>query len=156
MPPIDEPAPAKGHAREGRRSKAAVSRADLVAITIDAVTGRLVRIEHVDDAGARREVSGEDRSLLAATGPGGTVQSLVEQAFEAGVACGLGDSAAAVEPATSDDEAELIRLLLASLIAHSPAQPLLQGEVVRRAIVATLLEDAANGRGGPPEGAVAH
>jgi hypothetical protein len=33
---------------------------------------------------------------------------------------------------------------------------LLQGEVLRRALVGTLIEYAANGAGGPPEGAVAH
>jgi len=163
MPPIDEATTLepKPQAAESRKPKSAASAAetralaaDLVAFTVDAASGRIVSVERVDDAGSRRELSAEDRIRLARTDAGATLRRLVEQAFEAGIDCVLGGTGA--DEAETTEDAELGRLLLQSLIARSSAKRLLQGEVLNRAVVGALIEYAASGGGGPPEGAVAH
>src|SRR5262249_30375445 len=95
MPPIDEPASfePKASAAEGGKPKTTTeqpSAADLVAFTVDAASGAIVKIERVDAAGAHHELSDTDRASLAKNNAKSTLERLVEQAFEAGIACVLG------------------------------------------------------------------
>jgi hypothetical protein len=164
MPPVDKPTSfeQKVPLSEGRRSKAASSAADepvsadLVAFTIDAASARIVSIEHVDDTGVRREFSEDDRTRLAKMEGGATLEGLVEKVFEAGIDCVLGAEAEAAESDESADDDQLSGLLLRSLISHSPAQRFLQGEVLNRAVIGTLIRQAAERRPAPASGGVAH
>jgi hypothetical protein len=164
MPPIDEnptfepkqPAP---KAREPKTPAAATERPaspNLVSLTIDAATGRIVKIEGMDAAGGRRELSEDQRARLARTEAGATLQAVVEQAFEAGIAYVLGDRAGEEEPPEADDDAELSHLLLQSLIKRSAAGRLMQREILARAIVGTLIEQAAGFSAGPSETTATH
>jgi len=138
------------------RPSARSVRTTLVAFTIDAGTGRTVKVEGVDASGARHELSGAEEASLAKTGTGATLESVVEQAFEAGVSCLLGEAADEEATPESEEEAVLCRKLLRSLIGRSAARSLVRRDVLRRAIVRTLIEDAAGSRGPQSEGAVAH
>jgi hypothetical protein len=152
MPPIDEPASFEPKASRagGRKAKTAASAAgrpagpELVAVTVDAATGRIVTIEGVDAAGARRELSAEEKTRLS-EGREATLERVVEQAFLAGIDCVLGDSGGEEEP-EAGDEAELSRILLRSLIERSAAGRLLQRDILSRAIIGTLIAQAAGAR----------
>jgi len=163
MSPTDE-APSfepKSPAAEGRRSKTTSATepppmAELVALTVDAATGRIVNVERVDAAGARSEFSDEERARFAENGGPATLERVVEQAFEAGIDCVLGGETGEKEPLESEEDAELSRVLLQSLIKRSAAKRLLGREVLSRAIVATLVEQAAGFRAPTADSAAAH
>jgi hypothetical protein len=151
MPPIDEtptfePKQPQPEARRSKTPPAAAERPaspNLVSLTLDAATGRIVKIEGMDAAGARRELTEDQRARLARTDAGATLQGVVEQAFEAGIAYVLGDRTGEEEPPESDDDAELSRMLLQSLIKRSAAERLMHREILARAIVGTLIDQAA-------------
>ena len=151
MPPIDEnptfePKQPGPGARRSKTAPATTERPaspNLVSLTLDAATGRIVKIEGMDAAGARRELSEDQRTRLARTEVGATLQGVIEQAFEAGIAYVLGDRAGEEEPPESDDDAELSRMLLQSLIKRSAAERLMHREILSRAMVGTLIEQAA-------------
>jgi hypothetical protein len=151
MPPIDEspsfgPKPPSPEARKPKTTAAAgepSSKPNLVGLTIDVAAGRVVKVEAMDGSGAARELSEDERTRLAKSEDGATLQRLLEQAFEAGIACVLGDRGGEEEPPESDEDAEISRMLLQSLIRRSAAERLMQREILSRAIVGTLIEQAA-------------
>ncbi|HKR87137.1 MAG TPA: hypothetical protein VJS38_03090 [Phenylobacterium sp.] len=162
MPPIDEPASfePKPAAAEGRRPKTGPGKAeqpasgDLISFTVEPAAGRIVKIERVDSAGDRHEFSAEETARLARSDAEPTLERIVEQAFEAGIDCVLGDEAEGEQESTED--AVLSRALLQSLIERSAAKRLLQREILGRAIIGTLMEQAADSRARTPESAAAH
>jgi len=87
--------------------------------------------------------------LIAGKAKEATLERLLEQAFEAGIDCVLTHARADPEPPESDEDAELSRAVLKSLIEHSAARRLMGREVLSRAIVATLIQQAASAREGP-------
>ncbi len=168
MPPVDEPmsfepgkSPAEARkpktaspATEQRAAAEPPPSSDLVALTVDAATGRIVRVEGVNAAGARHDLSGDEKARLAKTEVGATLQGIVEEAFEAGIACALGQGADETEPSESEEDAELSRTLLHALIERSAAKRFLRREVLGRAIVGTLVRQAAGVA--PPDNAAVH
>jgi hypothetical protein len=112
---------------------------DLLAFTLHVETGRIVRLEGVDKAGVRHELSEEQKASLARLRGEDTLEALVEQAFEAGIACVLGGSTEQLGTKESEEEAKLRRLLLGPLIEHSSAKRLMQLNVLSRSILGTLL-----------------
>lgn len=118
----------------------------LLTFTIDAKTGEVVKFEGMDESGERHELSEEEKAHLAKEGGGDKLEAIVEQAFEAGIACvlGGGDTAQAQE---SEQDAELRHLLLVPLIEHSMASRLMQGEVLNRAILGTLIQHSMKAGG---------
>jgi hypothetical protein len=164
MTPIDEPASfqPQGATPEGRKTSASSAssehsvNAELVAFTIERATGRLVKVEAADDGGARKELSESELKSLAAASPEMTLESIVEQAFEAGIASVLGKATEEEESAQDDEDAELSRILLRSLIKRSAATQLMQGDVLRRAIVGTLIAQGPQSRDAKSEGSASH
>lgn len=144
-PPAAEP---KASAAEGRKPKASASataqpaKPDLFAFTIDAANGRIVTLERVDAVGARHDLSADERARIAKAQASATVRRLVEQAFEAGIECVLGEGAEN-DGEESKADGELSRMLLQSLIERSSAKHLIEGEVLNRAIIGTLIGRAA-------------
>jgi hypothetical protein len=124
------------------KSEITPSAGKLFAFTIDASTAQIVKLEALDASGARHELSEEEKARLAQAGAESGLEEFVEQAFEAGIACVLGEDErqqAGEEPA---EEAELRHLLLTPLIEHSPVKRLMQREALNRAILGTLLQRA--------------
>src|SRR6516165_11048055 len=116
--------------------------ADLLTITIQAKTGQIVKIQSAGDSGGGNELSDQERADLLKKASKDTLETLIEQAFEAGIACVLGDAIGRSEAEESEEEANLRHLLLDPLIRHSPVQRLMQREVLSRAFLGTVVQHA--------------
>jgi hypothetical protein len=144
----------KGPTGEGPEEKSTSSSSgatlhpNLVAFTIDADSGRIVKVEKVDSTGARRDLSDEDTASLTKGGTVPTLETIIEQAFEAGIACVLGDGVDQDEGQESKDDAALSRLLLIPLMERTPAHGLRQPEVLGKAILASAIEHTTSNRRG--------
>ena len=145
----------KGPREEKRKSPSPASEPaphpDLLTLTIHAKTGRTVKIESVDGTGTRHELSEEERANLAKEAGNATLEAMVEQAFEAGIACVLGDGAGEDGSPEPEEDAKLRRLLLQPLIEHSTARRLMQRDVLSRAILGTLIRHAVSSPKPAPE-----
>jgi hypothetical protein len=119
---------------------------DLLTVTFQAKTGQIVKIEGVNSSGAHHELSDEEKASLANATGNATLEAVIEQAFEAGIACVLGDEADEDDPSESEKDANLARLLLQPLIESSAAKRLMRRDVLIRAILKTLIDDAAGSR----------
>jgi hypothetical protein len=130
------------------------SAAKLFAFTIDANTGQIVKLESLDPSGARHELSDEEKVRLAKEGEGNvtSLEDVLEQAFEAGIACVLGGNGKEEGTQESEEDAQLRHLLLAPLIEHSPAKRFMRREVLDRAILGTLIQHFVSSRPASPEG----
>ncbi|HEY6825150.1 MAG TPA: hypothetical protein VI195_11960 [Steroidobacteraceae bacterium] len=129
---------------EEKMTESAPSAGRLFAFTIDAGTAQIVKLETLDASGARRELSEEEKASLAQAGAEEGLEQFVEKAFEAGIACVLGDDEQQHKSTEAAEEAELRRLLLKPLIEHSPVRRLMQREALNRAILGTLLQRAVS------------
>lgn len=132
------------------------SRSDRFAVTLDAKTGTIIQIEGIDSTGARHELSKDEKAKLARDNGRVGLEELLEQAFEAGIACVLGGEDESVEAKEPDEDADLRRILLKPLIDESPAARLMRRDVLDRAIVETLIHHSLKARsksseGGPPK-----
>jgi len=120
--------------------------AKLLAFTIDASTAQVVRFESLDATGERHELSDEEKASLARAGEDGRLENVVEQAFEAGIACVLGGGIGRDDTRESAEEAELRDLLLTPLIERSSAARLMHRDVLSRAILETLIQHSMKSR----------
>ena len=123
---------------------------DLLFVTIQAKTGQIVKVESADRSGSHHDLTDEDKADLGKETAKVTLEALLEQAFEAGIASVLDDGGqngareSEKEAEESEEEAELRHLLLGPLIRHSPAQRLMRREVLSRAILGTVVRQAIN------------
>jgi hypothetical protein len=90
-------------------------------VTLDAKTGAIILIEDIDATGARHELSKDEKANLAKNNGRAGLEELLKQAFEAGIACMLGDEDKPGEAKEPKEDADLRRILLKSLIEESPA-----------------------------------
>jgi hypothetical protein len=119
------------------------SRRKLFSFTVDTQTGQVVTVEALDAAGTRRKVSDRQRKTLAREGRE-RLESVVEEAFEAGIDCVLGDSDEKLETPDRERDAQLRHDLVAPLIQHSPVGRRLKREVLERAVLGTMLQNSIN------------
>jgi len=124
---------------------------DLLTFTIQARTGQIVKIESVDSTGAHHELSDEEKTNLAKEKGKTTLEDMLEQAFEAGIACMLGDADGEDDPPESAKDADLRRLLLRPLLEEGAAKRLMQRDILSRAMLTTLIQNATSSRPGPRE-----
>lgn len=145
MPQIDEPTSAAPKAApETRKSKPVTPEkppAGTYAFTVDTAKGRIVGIEKVD-GGAREAVSPAELAQLAKAHGATPLRHLVERAFEAGIACVLGEEAEA-ETSESKQDSELSGVLLQTLIEGSKAKELLKSDTLDRTFIGALFSQAA-------------
>ena len=128
-----------------------VSDLDLLTVTIHAKTGQIVKIEGVDSAGRHHELSDEEKTNLAREKSKATLEDIIEQAFEAGIACVLGDEDGKDDSPESANDADLRRLLLRPLIEDGAAERLMQRDLLNRAMLTTLIQNSTRSRPGPGE-----
>jgi hypothetical protein len=115
-----------------------------ITATIEAATGKIIDVRSFDDAGALSELTTDRRARLSEQIGEATLEDLFEQAFEAGIACVLGEDAESdAEADDSEEDAALRHQILQPMIEHSAARRLMQQEVLGRAIVGTLIRKAA-------------
>jgi hypothetical protein len=124
---------------------------DLFTLTIQAKTGQVVKLECSDGGGELHELTEQEKNNLGKEAINDTLEALIERAFEAGIACALGDSLGEDEAEESEEEADLRHLLIDPLIQQSPAQRLIQLEVLSRAFLGTMVRHAI-APGAPPPG----
>jgi len=128
---------------------AAVQAAGLVAVIFDPATGAVVGLEGRAPDGGPGDLLPDFAQALAAANTA-TLESIVQDAFEAGIACVLGagqDAARKGDEPGAENEAELRGLLLSDLIANSAARGLMGREVLNRAMLATIFSNLADARG---------
>ena len=143
--------------QESKMTEAGSAIARHLAFTIDTQTGDIVKLERLDPNGARHELSESEKSQLVKARDTSALglEDFLEQAFEAGIACVLGDEDTADLASETDADTELRRVLLTPLIEHSHARRLLRREVLGRAILGTLIKHAMQSDA-PPSGGAAH
>src|SRR5262245_11150666 len=81
----------KGAQKEEKMTEADPSADRLFVFTIDADTAQIVKFESVDGSGGRRELSQDEKTALVRKGNEDRIDEVLEQAFEAGIACALGE-----------------------------------------------------------------
>ena len=137
----------------GAKSSSPASEAapQLLTFTIQARTGQIVKIESVDSGGAHHELSDEEKTNLAREKSKATLEDIIEQAFEAGIACVLGDEDGKDDSPESAKDADLRRLLLRPLIEDGAAERLMQRDLLNRAMLTTLIQNSTSSRPGPGE-----
>jgi hypothetical protein len=118
-----------------------------LTVTIDAKTGQIIKIEGANGTRAQHELSDAEKASLAKKMGRATLEAIIEEAFEAGIACGLGEGADEEEdePVESEKDANLRHLLLRPLIENSAAKRLMRREVLSRAFLKTLIAHGAPG-----------
>ena len=124
---------------------------DLMTFTIQTRTGQIVKIESVDSTGAHHELSDEEKTNLAKEKSKATLEDMLERAFEAGIACGLGDADGEDDPPESAKDTDLRRLLLRPLIEDGSAKRLMQPDFLNRVMLATLIQNATSSHSRPRE-----
>jgi hypothetical protein len=129
-------------ADEWSKPSPGLSQLDLFALTISADTGEIVKVEKVEGSGARRDLRDDDTMGLSAKAAL-TLDALIEQAFEAGIACMLGVRNRSADAEESDEEADLRRALLMPLMENTWAKDSLKREVLGKAILASAIAQIA-------------
>ncbi len=109
-----------------------------LTVTIDVDSAHVVRVDGLDSTGTPRELSADERATLARDWGEAKLQDIVEQAFEAGIACVLGDDDRDAI-SESSEERELRRRLLAPLIERSAVGQLMERGALNRAVLNTLI-----------------
>jgi hypothetical protein len=146
MPQADQPAPAPpitAKPTETRKTKATSPpepRAPLFAFTIDSADGSVLTFERLNEAGERQTLTPEEKLRIAKAFAGPTLSGVVEEAFEAGIECVLGEGDEEEAGEKADDG--LRRELLRSLIDRSRAKHLVEDNTLDRAIVGRLIAHA--------------
>jgi hypothetical protein len=141
---VGRPAPAPEHQAAAAASPETTE--SLVLVTLKANTGTIVKVEAVEPDGSRHEIAPSDMARLLASGRQATLQSLMHEAFEAGLACLLGGGSERREPdepaAEGSEDDALHDVLLETLIAKSPAKRLMQPDVLNSAMLRTIISEA--------------
>jgi|SwirhirootsSR3_FD_contig_41_2234998_length_756_multi_2_in_0_out_0_1 hypothetical protein len=101
-------------------------------VTINPTMGRIVKVEKIDTAGKRQEVTDEEWAKLAGEDEVEEIQSALEEAFEAGVAGVLGEELEETEAYEDDEEKALRHMLIGSLVRRSVRRRIYQRLVLSR------------------------
>jgi hypothetical protein len=131
--------------KASNRTKSAPSANRVFVFTIDADTAQITKFETLNGSGGRRELSQQEKTALVAGHDEDRIEGVLEQAFEAGIACALSEDLSdtqAEETDETDEDAELRHLLLTQLIEKSGIKHLMTTEVLNRAIFGTLIQHA--------------
>ena len=146
MAPEDVPADQAGVGKSSKRA-ATESTEALVVVTLKAADGSILKIEAVAPGGARHEMSAAEAARLLADRHKATLEGLVHEAFEAGIAYVLDDklAGAAADEASgeSKEDTALHDELLDALIERSTAKRLLRREVLNSALLGTIISEAS-------------
>jgi hypothetical protein len=136
---------------EAAKTVSPTSRSHRLAFTLDANTGEIIKIESADSAGQRRELSKTERLDLAKESRGAGVEALLERAFEAGIGCLLDEEDKKEDEGETEEEAGVRQILLQPLMERTFAAHVMKREVLRQAIVQTLIRDIISSGGSESE-----
>jgi len=119
-----------------------IRHSDILTVTIKARTGQIIKVEGSDSGGVRHRLTEQERADLAKETSEDTFEELIEKAFEAGIACVLGDANGQIDGEESEEETDLRHFLLGDLIRNSPARRLMEREALTRAILGSVIRYA--------------
>jgi hypothetical protein len=111
------------------------SEEEQVVVTIDAPTGKIVRVEKIDKAAKRQELTEEEWAKLVGDDEVEEIEAALEETFEAGVAAVLGEEYEDDEAYEDDEGKALRRLLIAGLLRRRPVH----GRILQRILVSRFL-----------------
>jgi hypothetical protein len=114
-----------------------------VVVTINRPMGKIVKVERIDYAGKRQELSDEDWGKLIRDDEAEEIETALEEAFEAGIAAVFGEEYKDDELDENDEEKALRRLLIAGLINR---RPLRRRRITRRLFVGSLIRSRVRKR----------
>jgi len=111
-----------------------------LVVTFSAAMGEIAKVEKVDKAGKRQELTEEECAKLAGQDEVEEIEAALEEAFEAGVAVVLGDE----DAEDYDDEERAFRQLLIGgfLERHPLRHRLLHQLLLRRLLLRRFLKRA--------------
>jgi hypothetical protein len=111
-----------------------------LVVTFNAAMGEIAKVEKVDKAGKRQELTEEECAKLAGQDEVEEIEAALEEAFEAGVAVVLGDE----DAEDYDDEERAFRQLLIGgfLERHPLRHRLLHQLLLRRLLLRRFLKRA--------------
>jgi len=140
--------------RESASRSASTEETEQIVVTIGAATGEVVKVERIDKAGKRDELSEEECTKLAGEDEVDEIEAALEEAFEAGIAGALSDDD---EDDLDDEERALRRLLIGGLLRRRPVLGRLRRRSLRRLLLRRLLrrrllEDHSSPRRSQPRG----
>jgi len=134
----------KGVASFKHGSEAAGSHEQIeqLVVTFNAAMGEIVKLEKVDKAGKREELTEEDCARLSGEDEVEEIEAALGQAFEAGVALVLGDEKEESSEDDDDEEETAFRqLLIGALLKRHPIRSrLLHQLLLRRLLLRRLLK----------------
>jgi hypothetical protein len=137
---------ASSRTRESRKQQTSGTEqaaGNLFSFTLDAATGQVVKVEKLDAAGTRRKVPDRQVKILVRK-ERARLEEAIEEAFEAGINCVLGENGEQHEAQETEQDAELRHVLVAPLIEHSSASHLLKRETLDRALLGSLIQQSTN------------
>jgi hypothetical protein len=111
------------------------SEEEQVVVTINAQTGKIVRVEKIDKSAKHQELAEEEWAKLVGADEVEEIENALEEAFEAGVAAVFGEEYEDDEAYEDDEERELRRLLIGGLLRRRPVQR----RILQRLLVSRLL-----------------
>lgn len=124
--------------RERSRQGNAEETVQLVS-TLNTVTGAVAKIEKIDGAGKRREVETEETLKLVGKDNFHEIEAALDEAFEAGISSLFEAEGEDEESAESEEETELRRVLLTSIVGQNVRRRL-QRRLVQRLILSQTLK----------------
>jgi hypothetical protein len=111
-----------------------------LVVTFNAAMGEIVKVEKVDKAGKRQELTEEECAKLAGQDEVEEIEGALEEAFEAGVAVVLGDKDA---EGYDDEERAFRQLLIGGFLERHPLRHRLVHQLLlRRLLLRRLLKRA--------------
>jgi hypothetical protein len=119
---------------KGGAETVGASEEEQVVVTINAPSGRIVKVEKIDN-GKRHELAHDQWSKLIGGDEVEEIETALEEAFEAGIAAMLGEEYEDDEAYEDDEERDLRRALIAGLLRRRPVQR----RILQRVVVSRLL-----------------
>jgi hypothetical protein len=106
-----------------------------LVVTFNAAMGGIVKVEKVDKAGKRQELTEEECAKLAGQDEVEEIEAALEEAFEAGVAVVLGDEDEPYAEDNDDEERVLRQLLIGRLLRRHPVRRRLLFQLLLRRLL---------------------
>ena len=125
--------------KAGAEAAGSAEEIEQLVVTFNAAVGEIVKIEKVDKAGNRQELTEKESAKLAGQDEVEEIEAALEEAFKAGVAVVLGDEDK--EKDDDDEEQALRQLLIGRLLGpHRVRRRLLHQLLLRRLLLRQLLK----------------
>ena len=130
--------------KAGAEAGGSAEEIEQLVMTFNAAMGEIVKLEKVDKAGKRQELTEEECAKLAGQDEVEEIEAALEEAFKAGVAVALNDKDDNDEDYAEEDgdeERALRQLLIGGLLGSHPVRRrLLHQLLLRRLLLRRLLK----------------